>query len=331
LERASSLGIGSVTIKYPSMISTQLLKECEAMATYALSSGLPIPATVLSSLESVQKQAVPTDTLSKTKKETAIQQLSYIHTALAAVVAPIAPRSILFFEAQSAEKNFWHFLSPIALIRQMLLIAVVFLALLIAISLSPYINNEESTDTLFSCSGLPLLFNFLFLLSAAGIGASFAALFKSIQSASKGFFDPYDVSTYYVDFVLGLIGGIIIAELIPLNLGGDSSFVQRDFIKLTLALLGGFSARAVYRILNRLVRAVESLVKESDENAYQQQLNAAKNQQQQKIAQNKVQLASKLNGLLAKISAGTDKDTLYKEVQSTLYELLPEANDQLNS
>ena len=57
--------------------------------------------------------------------------------------------------------------------------------------------------------------------------------------------------------MLGLVAGVILAEMVPL----DSADILHGLGKPTLAMLGGFSAPVVYRILNRLVIAIETLVR----------------------------------------------------------------------
>jgi uncharacterized membrane protein len=59
-----------------------------------------------------------------------------------------------------------------------------------------------------------------------------------------------------VRFILGLIAGVVLPALVPLGQSGGSSFT-----KPLLALLGGFSAAVLYRILERLVLALESVVR----------------------------------------------------------------------
>ena len=65
-------------------------------------------------------------------------------------------------------------------------------------------------------------------------------------------------SGYWITIVLGIIGGIIITEMVPLKSSGAEEGMLDD--KLLLALLSGFSSQLVYNILNKLISAAESLV-----------------------------------------------------------------------
>ena len=56
---------------------------------------------------------------------------------------------------------------------------------------------------------------------------------------------------------MGLISGLIIAELLPLNSQNGTESVIMD--KPLFALLGGFSADVIYHILRRLVLQIRNM------------------------------------------------------------------------
>src|SRR5438270_13746307 len=105
------------------------------------------------------------------------------------------------------------------------------------------------------------------LISAAGLGACFYALFKARRFITNGTYDPKYEPTYWVRFILGITAGTLLALLIPV--GGSAGSVE--LTKPLLALLGGFSAEAVYRILLRMVETLETLVQGSDQQAIEEQ------------------------------------------------------------
>ena len=83
-----------------------------------------------------------------------------------------------------------------------------------------------------------------------------SALFTAYRYISEGTYDPKYESTYWLRFILGLMAGLLLPALIPIGgQAGDSTLT-----KPLLALLGGFSAAMLYRVLERLVNTVESLV-----------------------------------------------------------------------
>jgi hypothetical protein len=119
-------------------------------------------------------------------------------------------------------------------------------------SLSPLINSETLSRDIYDLSGITLVIPLLFLLSAAGLGATFGALFDAYQFVSEGHFDARFDCVYWARIGLGLVSGLMLAELIPTS--GGTKLLERPL----LALLGGFSVAVVHRILQRLVNSVES-------------------------------------------------------------------------
>ncbi len=153
---------------------------------------------------------------------------------------------------------------------------------LIALSLFPEMNNKNMANSMFSEQGFELLLIQMTLLAAAALGASFISLYKANKYIAMGVYNPKYESSYWVRFVVGLISGIILTQLIPLNIdevakgivaggkaakntGGlesadDLRYASVAITKICLALLGGFSANLVYNILNRLVETVQFLI-----------------------------------------------------------------------
>lgn len=95
----------------------------------------------------------------------------------------------------------------------------------------------------------------LFLLSAAGIGALFGILYPLISDVSAGTYDENNDPAYVLRFVVGLISGAILSQLLDPSRTGE----LEGLATTTLALLGGFSSSLVYKILASLVRAAESM------------------------------------------------------------------------
>jgi hypothetical protein len=193
-----------------------------------------------------------------------------------------------------------------------------------------------------------LLFNLLFLLSAAGLGACFAGLFLANRYIANNTFDPKYEASYWIRIVLGLMAGIILAELIPLDLlGGTGSLAAASGTgaehttasavntlgKPVLALLGGFSAAAVYRVISKIVDALESLVRgDNRENAAVLD-QATKAQYQSQLAAQRLTLAANLTGIQQKIDRTGDSEELKRELDRVVSGLLPQNNfeDQIQA
>ncbi len=242
----------------------RLEKECQAMALHAFAKGLPVPGSVMKALA----QETQVD-----KTEQKIVKLAAIHNRLSELVSPAKPETIVLMADEKAKASPFLFLGSVPLIRRMMLVAITSLLLLITLSLSTYINNENMVASMFDMKGTELLFVQSILMASAAIGASFAALFKANGYVTDGSYDPKYESSYWVRFVVGLIAGIILTQLIPINLdavasaaaassGADPSAggVSHAALRITMALVGGFSANLVYKVLDRIVETVQSFI-----------------------------------------------------------------------
>ena len=232
----------------------ETLAEAEAMANYALSSGKEVPRALMTGLEEVLKCA------DQPAAGTAdIGGLAQVHQGLARIVHPATPRSILLLSRETDRPALVRVLGPVPLVRGLTIAAIISLAAWVGISLFSAVDGIVDWKRDF---GVHLLVEELFLLSAAGLGASFAGLFQANRFVTRGTFDPKYSSTYWTRFVLGIVAGMILAMLVS---GEASSLIDggesfSDIGATLLAMLGGFSVRVVYRVLRRLVSTVETLV-----------------------------------------------------------------------
>ncbi len=323
-----------------SSIQTLLLEESEAMAKYALTSGLAVPAEVVEKLEHIAARmrmtgsvsdslasetngSTPGDITDLDGENRYIRQLAMIHDRFARLVAPATPRTIHLLAVESAKTDFWHFLGPVPLVRRMMWAAIIFLVAIVGFSLSDKVNWQNIEAGWLELSGSASLYNLLFLLSAAGIGASFQALFEANRYVVAGIFDPKYESSYWIRFVLGLIAGLILAELVPL--GPDKTLVgePRGLGKPTLAMLGGFSSVVVYQITNRLVTTVESLVRGERKDIVTSQEQAAKARANEELDQNRLKLAGSLISLQQQLSKGATPEQLNEKLGQLLKEFTP--------
>ncbi|HLP58691.1 MAG TPA: hypothetical protein VK186_07680 [Candidatus Deferrimicrobium sp.] len=238
-------------------LNEQIVQECLAMAKHAFASGLKVPEKVVKVLEIIMPCQPGENKENKTKQMPTMKELNAIHACLSHIIEPAKPRTILLLDTEGKKKGYFKFMAPVPFIRRMVLASIISLVLFIFISLSPVINNDDPNAwNMFAQSGLTLLMKELFLLSAAALGAAFTALFKANQYIVRGTFDPKYESSYWIRFILGIIAGMILASLIPVE-----DYAQKGFGKPLLAMLGGFSANMVYQVINRLVETIGSLFK----------------------------------------------------------------------
>lgn len=290
----------------------QLTHECEAMAKYAFASGLKVPADMAETLETF---------LEKEKKEPPdggdIKPLVEIHAKLSDIVEPAKPRTILLLHEESHKKGFWQFLGPVPFVRRMMLAAIISLVLFIGISLSDYINANEAAWDLFEVDGIELLVQELFLLCAAGLGASFGALFKANQYIMAGNFDPKLESTYWIRFVLGIMAGMLLATMIPIEKALESGFG-----KPLLAMLGGFAADMVYKIITRIVDAVASLVRGDMKGLIDAQKRELMVRQAEDEMKNRSRMVSQLMELQQQVDSGTAPNELKEKIKQLMEKLV---------
>jgi hypothetical protein len=154
------------------------------------------------------------------------------------------------------QAGYWGSLGNVPFAQRYMGMAIVFLPGVIPIRVSPYVQILAPEGTPDS-SGLWLLLHELLYFTAAGLGASFAVFFEVNQSTLNATFDPLHEPFYWARFALGLIAGVMLAELVPEDLSKPMAHKVAEPI---LALLGGFSASVVYRVLVHLRNTMMSLV-----------------------------------------------------------------------
>lgn len=311
-------------------IYDQVRRECLAMARHALATGKKLPPQIVclaSQSEAGQGDAAPVTELD-------LERLAAAHAQLASIVAPAAPHSILLLEEERQKQPLLAFLGPVPLIRRMSVAAIVALVAFLGTSLSEQVNAENALKSLFDLNGVELFLNQLFRLSAAALGACFAALFQASRYVADGTYDPKFEATYWTRFVLGLIAGTMLAELVDFKATGvvDASAAGSgqfaDIAKPLLALVGGFSAAVVYRILSRIVDAIESLVRGDTRDIVAAREATVVAQQNEATARQNIRVASQLTALKGEIGS-KDAGLLQGKIDKLIQGLVPDSADAL--
>ncbi len=310
-----------------SPIKAQLLRECAAMARHALASGLEVPPALMQQLEATNRPGAGAATSSAADLGAAaeaangdeVAQLTRAHTQLAQIVAPATPLTIVLLEDESLRKGLWSFLGPVPLVRRLMLAGMLCLVVVVVTSLSPQVNTETVAEGLLESSGPVLLLNVVFLLAASGLGASFAGLFRANRFVKAGTYNPAHDSSYWILLALGVIAGLILAELVPLGEAGRSPALGKP----TLAMVGGFSAQVVYRMLNRLVETVETLVRGRDTDLVEARALAARVRYQQQLIEGRSRLAANLMQLRQQVGGKADADAILSSLDRILQQVAP--------
>jgi hypothetical protein len=274
----------------PTQIRDLFLKEVNSMIRYTMSAGQQIPAHVFAvaeafSAEHQQREREKQVGCYVFDRTTAldITQLSEVHDLLSAAIAPATPRAILLLDPIFTKKSSFNWLSTVPLLRRLMLVSFLSLTGFLMISQSHYISSTGGI--IFAQHGLSLLVNLLFFVFAAALGASFSSLFQANEYIVSGVFDPKFDASYWIRIQVGIIAGLILASLIPID-----PAALNGLGKPTLALLGGFSASLVHRILNLFVGALEGVVKKMGNTLLDNpQENARKEVEAQKAIETMVQ------------------------------------------
>jgi hypothetical protein len=324
----------------------RLLQECELMATYALASGLKVPEAVVqalavaalqgSSAEAKLTAANGRDLSARNREprddvapqhwlESSIRQLAFAHNRLVDIVAPATPRTILFSQTSTQQAGAWEFLGREPFVRRMMYTAILFLLGVILTRAILHINVLHQGENILPSIG-GALFLQLHFMSAAGLGASFAVLFEINTYTLKAAFDPLYEPSYWTRFALGLIAGVMLADLVSVN---PNKPLYPVVAQSTLALLGGFSASVVYRILVHLRNTISSLIPTGAGEEADAQPRVAAAMSQEPSAHHRLTVAASLISLQQKLATSMSPEQLKQELDRILADLLaPDVDDQ---
>jgi hypothetical protein len=285
------------------------------MVRHLVGKGMRAPAALVqsaASYEAARNAGQPID----------IGALATVHERLARLVAPASPSTLYLLDPTYHQPIRFGSLGPVSVVRQVVVFSIGCVVAFIAFSIYQLVVADPKVDF----SGIPAvdaLVQNLYWIAAAGVGASFAVLFHINEAVSRGTFDPDDTPGYWIKVFLGVVAGFILVAMVPLE-PLDSTHAQ-VLAKPTIALLGGFSAQAVYRILNRLVETLEDLFSggQKEQAAIREQAVAARAQED--AAQARLAVAGKLVQLQQQIEAGAD---VRQQVQDVIRSLVPESGPQ---
>lgn len=315
----------------PTILLKTLIYDCRLMLHYALASGLQITPNIADTMAKTEKiflNAMPDQDIRTPDEEGSAQDLSATqsflsnHTLfselvsayneLSRIVSPATPRSLAVTEGIAAGVH--GTFNTIPLLNRLMLAAISCLFIFILTGASKYVGVQGGGDIATS-SGFPFLYNQINFLAAAGLGSSFYALFTVNRFVVERTYDPVFQSTYWIRFTLGLISGTILANFIKIDINPQVSDAME---KATVAMLGGFSAEAVYRILNRMVAAVITLVRGDTKDISKGREAIAKTNLSALMEKQRMELATELLSLHSTLKSGADTSTTEQELNKII-------------
>jgi hypothetical protein len=253
----------------------QLLYHCELMYDYLTEMGKAVPEWISKELAGISMKVIPVKTkyerLKKQGELTPVQELEFseeisecigndtdkaslinMFNKLTELCAPSTPCTLentiptekLFFKAGP---QFVRFIRDMWLLALFCLVAYLF-----------FIAIDFENPTLKAIVYQSLLF------FSAGLGACFFVLLKSKSYIVARTFNNSYITHYYNRLFVGVIAGIILANLIKENFNPElfdsESPILKQLTPSVIALLGGFSCDLVVRILNRILAMLTTLV-----------------------------------------------------------------------
>ncbi|RQP21906.1 hypothetical protein [Piscinibacter terrae] len=237
-----------------STLRRHVMAEIMVMLRFAWSRGVDLPVELPGLLSCIDPAACRAR--EACDAQAPLAALAELHALLARAVAPAMPVTLALMECELHGTGWRGVLGPIGNVRRLVVAAFAFLLLFVAISMAPALNAESMDGDIYTLDGLSQIVVMVFLLSAAGIGGTFQALFTAQRYVADATYDPRYDGSYWSRIALGLVAGLLLSVLVPVSLEGAES---PTLAKPVLALLGGFSSGLVYRIMQRLVETIESL------------------------------------------------------------------------
>lgn len=230
-------------------LKRQLEVEVAVMLRHALSDGRPLPASLAEAVD--EQQAVLRTLHTAGAGGQSLARLAHLHAELSQLVAPARPGTLRLLQAGLQQTGIAAMMGPLTNLRRLTVAALGCVLCFVALSMSPDVNETTLAGSIYRLDGTRQLVVMAFLLSAAGMGSTFQALFKAQAFVSDATYDPVYDASYWIRIGLGLVAGLMLAVLIPLEAKNGESIARP-----VLALLGGFSVQLVHLILQRLVDAV---------------------------------------------------------------------------
>lgn len=233
------------------------IQQCTTMVTFAVENGIKLEEDALKKFDQIF--------LKSQESNISLDELISFHNYLVGVIHPVTPQNLKARKQEIFGKTWF---SRIGLVKKLILFSTCCLIGLLFLSLSENVNGDPKNFNLFANSGVSLLLNELFLVVSAGLGASFAALFKANKFVEQGIYDPAYETSYWIKVILGLVAGTILAMLVPIEEiekiaegSGQTHLSSLNGLgKPLLAIAGGFSANLVYKALLKIVQFLESML-----------------------------------------------------------------------
>jgi hypothetical protein len=320
-------------------LKEQLVRESCSMVRRLVTNGVRVPPSVIQAtddFESALEHRRPID----------MTALAGTHERLSRLVAPARPGTLYLLDTSFHQQGIGaSSLGPVKLVRDLARVAMVCVGVFILLSVVTLVDANAAID-MFGVELKPgeprptdahsaemhkllivkLILQRVYWLAAAGIGASFAMLFALNEQVTARTFDPDEAAAYWVKFFLGVVAGFILVALVPVDAGTGAEGATNGTQALgppTVAMLGGFSASAVYRILTRMVEALESVFTGGAREAAAAAEKAVSTRAAEESSQARMAVAGQLVELQQQLAAGMPGDRAATQLRQVVAALVP--------
>lgn len=294
-------------------LKEQLVRESCSMVRHLMTDGRRVPPQVVQAadgFEAALEQDQPID----------IAALAATHERLSRLVAPAKPGTLYLLDDSYHHAGRWSSMSPIRLVSQLVKVAAGCVLAFLVLSITAVTEAHPGVQ-LITSDILRTVMDRVFWLAAAGIGASFAMLFQLNDQILNRTYDVDETASYWVKFFLGVVAGFILVALVPVDTTADNG--AEVLGPATIALLGGFSASAVYRILTRMAEALESVFT----GGAREQILASEKSASMRAAEERVQanmaVAGQLVDLQQRLAGGITGEEAAAHLRAVVATLLP--------
>ena len=292
---------------------TKIINEIQSMVEFTMSRGKAVPPTVIAHFEKE---------ISKEDSQKDLEQLISIHHELAKKIAPALPRSVAYLSSREnilkKKHHFYHFKYPA--VRNILIFSLISITVLILTGMTNPVNGTTLAKGILHSKGFPLLMNFIYLSASASIGASFYILSNYHTRFKDGTYHPDQDVENWVLIILGVIGGIILSQLIPIDI---EKFDQKDNLfhlnREIFALLGGFSSKFIYTILNKIICSYQMVFSNEKEIDLIKSIHQEKELIQDELHQMKIKSIVKINRVKNEIKTNDIPELVQTKILESVY------------
>jgi len=190
-------------------------------------------------------------------QNSSVDDLINAHNLLCENIAPATPKSIEYTKKLHQNGKDKSFFSNLPLVRNLILLALFFLAIFILTGQTEEVNNASLDKGMMANDGMNLILNLGYLASVSGLGVLFSILKRVSASVINGTLIPEETMEYVAQIVLGIIAGLLMSEVIAFYTTDPEAI--NLFNKSVLALIGGFSSEAIFSILQGLIDRVKAI------------------------------------------------------------------------